>query len=473
MISRARLGIFVFALASLVVCGGLFFYFQFRGLIREKAWEQHALDVGAQVENARHGLFLFEAAARATLSTSASKENTQESLTQFEGSLRQLRRVVSDSPQQELQLDDIELRLGHIAEVLQEEPKGVAADPAQVNSQIAQVENQLSAIRMDIWGVSQFEQQGLAQKESQRYLNVWIAKLAALTALLLNIAVVLALTVGLRRDFRRSVKMWKADTSLASMEEQLQRAQKMESVGLLAGGIAHDYNNLLMVIGSYTKLLGRRISPSDPLLAEYVSTIQGAVEKATSVTKQLLTFSRQQAVGLETLDLNVVVSNFCRLLPGFVGESIEMRVLQGASPCRYRGDRGQMEQVIMNLVANARDAMPEGGKLTIEVDQIEVKSDIDRRSAQGATAGQYVRLAIRDTGVGMDERTKGRIFEPFFTTKERDKGTGLGLATVDNIVQQNGGFIVVDSAPRRGTTVKVHIPALATTSNVEAVGKLV
>lgn len=253
-------------------------------------------------------------------------------------------------------------------------------------------------------------------------------------------------------------------------EQHLRHAQKMEAIGLLAGGIAHDYNNVLMVITSYAQLLKRKLERSDSVLTDHVETILDATNTAASVTKQLLAFSRQQTRGLETLDLNVVVLNFSKLLPGYIGDKIEMHVLTASAPCLYCGDRGQMEQVIMNLAANAKDAMPDGGLLNIEVSTIEVDDESARKSG-GISPGNYVQLIIRDTGCGMDEPTKARIFEPFFTTKDRGKGTGLGLATVYGIVQQNKGFITVRSHPGEGTIVKVHFPAIAEKGKVQPLDK--
>jgi signal transduction histidine kinase len=474
LISRARLAVFLFSLASLVVCGGLFFYLQFRGLMRERVWVKDALNITAGVENARHSLSQFESAARMRLLTSpADDSETSESFTRLEDNLTRLRVLVSGNSYQEAQLDEIELQLSKGAALLQGANLGRAGSPQSGALAIAEVDDQLSAIGMEMGNISQRAQQDLARKESQRYSRVWIAKLAALGALLLNIVVVLILALGLRRDFRKSLKVWNSGTQLASLEEQLRHARKMESVGLLAGGIAHDYNNLLMVIASYTKLLSRRMSQSDPVMAEYVNTIQEAVDTAASVTGQLLAFSRQQSLGLETLDLNVVVSNFCKLLPGFIGEKIVMRVVNASMPCLYRGDRGQMEQVVMNLVANARDAMPEGGQLTIEIAELDIAAKSMAKRSDQILPGRYVQLTISDTGCGMDEHTKARIFEPFFTTKDKGKGTGLGLATVHTIVQQNNGFILVNSKPGKGTTVEVYIPAMPISSEVEAVGKLV
>jgi two-component system cell cycle sensor histidine kinase/response regulator CckA len=247
-------------------------------------------------------------------------------------------------------------------------------------------------------------------------------------------------------------------TEQRHLERQLLQAQKMEAVGQLAGGVAHDFNNLLMVMNGFAQLIAD--SANDPVkITHYASQITEAGTKAASVTKQLLAFSRSQVQDLKVLDLNKLVSDLCGMLPRFLGENIEMCFSLSHEPKLIRADQAQIEQVIMNLVLNARDAMPKGGRVTIGADRVRLDgSYFSSRDVQTARPGYYVMLSVTDTGCGMDDVTLGRVFEPFFTTKERGKGTGLGLATVYGIVKQSGGFVWVYSELGQGTAFKVYLP---------------
>jgi nitrogen-specific signal transduction histidine kinase len=238
-------------------------------------------------------------------------------------------------------------------------------------------------------------------------------------------------------------------TERRSLEEQFQQSQKMEAVGRLAGGVAHDFNNLLTVILGYSAQLLAEL-PADDVHLEELDEINKAGERAAALTRQLLAFSRRQVLQPQVLDLNTVVADMERMLVRLLAADIRYVTVAAPEPARVRADCGQMEQVLMNLVVNARDAMPNGGTLTVEV----------------ASAAPYVTLAVRDTGVGMDEATQRRIFEPFFTTKPAGVGTGLGLSTVYGIVTQSGGSVSVKSQVGAGTTFTVALPAIEKASEI-------
>ncbi len=244
---------------------------------------------------------------------------------------------------------------------------------------------------------------------------------------------------------------------LQDTEAQLRQAQKMEAVGRLAGGVAHDFNNLLTVIRGYSELLLGRLGPTDGMRKD-MEEIKKAADRASGLTRQLLAFSRRQFIAAKVVDLNALVANMDGMLRRLIGEDIiELCAELDASAGAITADPGQVEQVIMNLVVNARDAMPTGGRLTIETKNVTIGKGAGL-DAVGVAPGSYVLLAVRDTGHGMDAETQSHLFEPFFTTKEKGKGTGLGLSTVYGIVKQSGGSITVESAPDRGTTFRIYFP---------------
>jgi two-component system, cell cycle sensor histidine kinase and response regulator CckA len=244
---------------------------------------------------------------------------------------------------------------------------------------------------------------------------------------------------------------------LRETEAQLRQAQKMEAVGRLAGGMAHDFNNLLTVIRGYSELLLGRLGPTDDMRKD-MEEVKKAADRASGLTRQLLAFSRRQFVATKVLDLNALVANMDGMLRRLIGEDIvELSAELDSSLGAIKADPGQIEQVIMNLVVNARDAMPKGGRLTIETRNVTIGEEV-RLDAVGVAPGSYVLLTVRDNGHGMDAETRSHLFEPFFTTKEKGKGTGLGLSTVYGIVKQSGGSIIVESAPGRGTTFRIYFP---------------
>src|SRR6202142_3797870 len=241
------------------------------------------------------------------------------------------------------------------------------------------------------------------------------------------------------------------------LEEKFRQAQKMEAVGRLSGGVAHDFNNLLGVIIGYAEFLQESLDPENRLRSS-VDEILKAGKRAATLTRQLLAFSRQQVLDPKVLDLKSVVTDMEKLLRRLIGEDIELATILGTELGKVRADQGQLEQIIMNLAVNARDAMPQGGKLVIEVENTILDEAFVRRYPYPVQMGPYVLLTVTDTGHGMDAEIKARAFEPFFTTKEKGKGTGLGLSTVYGVVKQSGGYIDIDSTPGEGTTFKIYLP---------------
>jgi PAS domain S-box-containing protein len=254
-------------------------------------------------------------------------------------------------------------------------------------------------------------------------------------------------------------------TERRALEQQLRQAQKMEAVGRLAGGIAHDFNNLLMVISGYSEFLLERIG-DDQEMRGHAREIANAAERATSLTRQLLAFSRKQMLDPKIVDLNSVVSENVKMLTRLIGEDIDLVMVPGQDIGAVKADPGQIEQVIMNLAVNARDAMPKGGKLTIETANVTLDANYARFHAP-AKPGDYVMLAISDTGMGMDAETQAHIFEPFYTTKGL-KGTGLGLSTVYGIVKQSEGYIWLYSETGKGTSFKIYLPRFSATGEALA-----
>ncbi len=258
-------------------------------------------------------------------------------------------------------------------------------------------------------------------------------------------------------DQPKSILVMNTDaTKKKSLEAQLLHAQRMEGIGMVAGGVAHDFNNLLTIINGYSEIVMGRMKPDDPS-RPMLQEVYKAGERATTLTRQLLAFSRKQILQVQVIDLNSLIADAEKMLSRLIGEDVQMVIEGEPTLGRVKADAGQIEQILLNLCVNARDAMPQGGQIFIRTRNVELDESYAREHRY-AKPGRYVKLSIRDTGAGMDEATKARVFEPFFTTKELGKGTGLGLATVYGIIKQSGGSIEVDSAPGSGTTFQIYLP---------------
>ena len=293
----------------------------------------------------------------------------------------------------------------------------------------------------------------------------WIYRLATKTALDRDIKLFSSTvrndageTIGVVSILEDITDLKKAEEALRRSEEQLRQSQKMEAVGRLAGGVAHDFNNILTAISGYSELLVQNLGDQNPL-SQDVQEIQQAADRAATLTRQLLAFSRKQVIRPQRLDLNEVVANMDKMLRRIIREDIDLQTILEPDLGVVIADQGQIEQVIINLVVNARDAMPQGGKLTLETGNVELDETYIQRHAQ-TQPGPYVLIAVSDTGIGLDQEVQEHLFEPFFTTKKPGKGTGLGLSMAYAIVNQGGGFIGVYSEEGQGTTFKIYLPRL-------------
>ena len=288
--------------------------------------------------------------------------------------------------------------------------------------------------------------------------EVWLRDIVhVVSSIVGRLAQLRGLTVNLTERKR-------ADEALRQTEEQLRQAQKMDAVGKLAGGIAHDFNNLLMVIRGEADLILRRLEAGSPL-RHNAEGIREASDQAATLTRQLLAFSRKQVLAPSVVDLNLMVVGIQQMLRRLIGETINLITITPPDVGPVRADPGQLEQVIINLAVNARDAMPDGGRLTIATSNVKV--DEGTAQQRGVAPGPYVMLDVSDTGVGMDRETQAHLFEPFFTTKDHGKGTGLGLSTVYGIVNQSGGHISVHSEPGKGTAFRVYLPRIEWAAEAE------
>ncbi len=259
--------------------------------------------------------------------------------------------------------------------------------------------------------------------------------------------------VGSLRDITH---LREAEDERIRLIEERQQTSRLASLGQLAGGVAHDFNNMLQIINGYSEIVLDQVKEPGPLRQD-VQRIQETVDRAASLTRQLLAFSRQQMLAPQVLDLNEVVGNVSSMLRRLIGEDVQLSLVLSDHLYRIKADPRQLEQVLMNLAINARDAMPQGGRLTIETSAAEVDEEF-ARSHPPMPPGPYVRMLVTDTGQGMDQDTQSRIFEPFFTTKERGKGTGLGMAITYGIVKQSGGYICVQSRMDQGTAFEIYLP---------------
>jgi len=247
-----------------------------------------------------------------------------------------------------------------------------------------------------------------------------------------------------------------AEEKMAVLQEQFRQSQKLEAIGRLAGGIAHDFNNILAIIQGYSELCLFKIAKEDPM-REDIQAIIKAGKRAANLVGQLLIFSRRQAMEMKVIELNSLLQNLEKMLRRVIGEDVELVTVLADNLGRVKGDSGQIEQILLNLAVNARDAMPSGGKLTIETANVTLDETF-RRNPIGLKPGHYVMISMTDTGLGLTQKVKEQIFEPFFTTKEIGKGTGLGLSIVYGIVKQSGGHILVDSGLGKGTTFRIYLP---------------
>jgi two-component system cell cycle sensor histidine kinase/response regulator CckA len=243
------------------------------------------------------------------------------------------------------------------------------------------------------------------------------------------------------------------------LEDQLRQAQKMEAVGRLAGGIAHDFNNLLTAIRGNAELMSHRVS-KDPAMAAEVDEILHAADRAASLTRQLLAFSRKQVLQPVRIDLNEIINGVARMARRLIGADVQLKLRLAKSVANVLADPAQIEQVLLNLIVNARDAMPNGGMITVQTANVQLDGDAPEIVQAGIAPGAFVLLAVSDNGIGMDQATQARIFEPFFTTKETGRGTGLGLSTVYGIIRQTGGAITVESERGNGASFRVFLPAI-------------
>jgi len=472
-------------------------------LVETAGWVDHTHQTLAGLDELRATIASAKSSALGYVLTGDEerRRSNADAIEQLRGTQRQLRELVADNP---AQLE----RLDRLAPLLSERVRDMSdlialrlrsGDQLPTTPLIAKVAAPDLRTKNLLTALADEEQRLLHERQQRSFARLVMARATQIAGMLISFALLLTVFRALRRagerrrlselaaresenrlaaaheklehrvaertaelltanlELQREIaERHRATEALKRSEEQFRQAQKMEAVGRLAGGVAHDFNNVLSVILSYSDLLSRGLPEGDPTRVD-LQEIHKAGERAAALTRQLLAFSRQQVLDPRIVDLNEILAGMGKLLDRVLGEDVVLRTRTVPELERVKLDPGQIEQVILNLVVNSRDAMPQGGELVLETANVEL-DDAYAASHPGVSPGPHVMLAVRDTGSGMSEETQTRAFEPFFTTKEKGKGTGLGLSTVLGIVEQSGGSFALQSAPGEGTTFRLYFP---------------